>query len=84
MSGETRVRLFAALREAAGTAHTTSQAATVGELLTELCQRYGDTFTRRVEVATVMVDGDRIDRDERDRALDGVDEVALLPPFSGG
>lgn len=79
----TTVRLFAALRDAAATSRTTSEAATVPALLDELRDRYGEVFARRLAVATVVVDGDPVDPDEP-RSLEGVAEVVLLPPFSGG
>lgn len=79
----TRVRLFAALRDAAGTSEVTSDAGTVATLLAELEARFGEAFARRLSVASVIVDGDPVPRDS-DRSLDAADEVALLPPFSGG
>lgn len=79
----TEVRLFAALRDAAGESRTTSDAATVAALLAELRERYGERFAQRLEVATVVVDGDPVARDA-DTSLEEATEVALLPPFSGG
>lgn len=79
----TEVRLFAALRDAAGTARTSSDAPTVAALLDELRDRYGEPFTSRLDVATVVVDGDPTPADAG-RPLDGVRQVVLLPPFSGG
>ncbi len=79
----TQVRLFAALRDAAGTGRTTSDAETLGALLGELRDRYGEPFTSRLAIATVVVDGDPVDP-SADRTLTGTEEVALLPPFSGG
>ncbi|MBW3657001.1 MAG: MoaD/ThiS family protein [Actinobacteria bacterium] len=78
-----QVRLFAALRDAAGTGRLTSDAPDVPTLLDELRGRFGEPFTSRLEVATVIVDGEPVDRAER-RALSPASEVALLPPFSGG
>lgn len=78
-----QVRLFAALRAAAGTGRLTSDAADLHALLDELRGRFGEPFTSRLEVATVIVDGEPVDPAER-RALTPASEVALLPPFSGG
>lgn len=78
-----RVRLFAALRESARQAETTSDAADVASLVAELCGRYGESFTRRVALASVLVDGNRVDLGSVRPLTDGA-EVALLPPFSGG
>lgn len=77
------VRLFAALRDAAGTSRLTSDAPDVATLLGELRDRFGEPFTSRLEVATVIVDGDPVDH-AADRALTDTSQVALLPPFSGG
>lgn len=79
----TTVRLFASLREAAGETELVSQAPTVAVLLDELSERYGPEFARRLELASVVVDGDAEDHDSS-RPLAEVGEVALLPPFSGG
>lgn len=78
-----RVRLFAALREAAGEAETTAAPGPLPRLLDDLRGRYGSRFTERLAVCTVMVDGLRVDPDTTVDVPDGA-EVALLPPFSGG
>lgn len=79
----TRVRLFASLREAAGRGEVSSDAPTVAALVDELRERFGEPFATRLEVASVMVDGDTVERDSG-RSLAAAEEVALLPPFSGG
>lgn len=79
----TTVRLFASLREVAGTSTLTSTAPTVAALCGELAERFGPEFARRLQLASVLVDGDPEPRDST-RGLAGVREVALLPPFSGG
>lgn len=76
------VRLFAALRDAAGTARTTSEAATVGALLDELSVRYGEPFASRSRRATVVLGEDPV-TDPATPLADGAC-VVLLPPFSGG
>ena len=78
-----RVRMFAALREAAGTSEVSAAPAPLPDVLDELRERYGEPFTSRLSVASVLVDGDSVDRDE-DRWVPEGAEVALLPPFSGG
>ena len=77
-----RVRLFAALREEAGTATTEVDAASVGEALALLAGRYGTGFARWLDVASVLVDGEP----SADRAtpLEPGSELVLLPPVSGG
>lgn len=79
----TNVLLFAALRDAAGQREVTVEADTVAQLVEELAGQFGETFARRLSVASIVVDGDPTPRDS-DRSLAGVREVAVLPPFSGG
>lgn len=78
-----RVRLFAALREAAGTSEDSVAAATLPQLLETLCARYGPTFRARLAVSSVLIDGQHVRRDADIAVPDG-SEVALLPPVSGG
>lgn len=89
MSGErrsgvpVRIRLFAALREAAGTSETTARPGPLADLLSELEERYGEPFVTRLRVASVLVDGQQTERNSGVEVPDEA-EVALLPPFSGG
>lgn len=75
------MKLFAALREEAGAAEVEAAGSTVGEVVDELCERYGEPFARIARVGSVVVDGERA---SRERALGPSEELALLPPFSGG
>jgi sulfur-carrier protein len=76
-----RVRLFAALRELAGTSELDIDAVDVGDLLDQLSSKFGTEFDRIIASGSVIVDGER---SSRDRPLAPTDEVALLPPVSGG
>lgn len=76
-----RVRLFAALREQAGETHVEAEGRTVGDVVDALTARYGDRFGSIVAVGSYVVNGDRASRETP--IADG-DEVALLPPVSGG
>jgi MoaD family protein len=76
-----RVRLFAALREEAGASYVEASGATVGDLVDELTARFGERFGSIAEVGSFVVNGARADRTAP--IADG-DEVALLPPVSGG
>lgn len=78
-----RVRLFAALREAAGEAETTAEPAAVAQILAELGDRYGESFCQRLRLATVLVDGTQV-RHDSDRPVPAGAELVLLPPVSGG
>jgi molybdopterin synthase sulfur carrier subunit len=76
-----RVRLFAAAREAAGTSETTVVAATLGELLDALTQRFedlGPVLTR----CSVLLEGTRTT--DRSAAIPERGTVDVLPPFAGG
>lgn len=77
-----RVRLFAALREAAGVTEVQVPPGTLGGLLAELRDRFGERFTAVLAYSSVLVDGERRS-DPAGPVPDGA-EVALLPPYSGG
>ncbi len=53
---------------------------TVGELCEDLSSRYGPEFKRILSARSVVVDGRTVGPEHRLAA----DEVALLPPVSGG
>lgn len=76
-----KVRLFAALRELAGTSEVDAEGSTVGEVVDVLSARYGQRFDTIARTGTVVVDGERA---RPDTPLTGSEEVALLPPVSGG
>lgn len=79
-----RVRLFAALREAAGSEWVEVEATTPAALIAELGDRFGDVMVRRLRVATLLVDGDSVAKRDTEVDLSTADEVVLLPPFAGG
>ena len=76
-----KVRLFAALRELAGASEVEAEGDTVGEVIQVLSARYGERFSRVAEVGSVVVDGERA---SRETPVAGAQEIALLPPVSGG
>ena len=76
-----RLRLFAGLRQAAGTGEIELTGDSVGEILTEAAATYGPDFERGMANARVWVNGEPAD-DSTPVTPD--DEVALLPPVSGG
>lgn len=76
-----RVRLFAALRELAGASEVEAAGSTVDDLVAALSERYGERFAKVARAGSVVVDGERV---ASDRELADGDEVALLPPVSGG
>jgi molybdopterin converting factor small subunit len=76
-----KVRLFAALRELAGGSEVDAAGSTAGEVLDDLCARFGERFAGVARAGSIVVDGERADLD---RSLTGSEEVAILPPVSGG
>lgn len=75
------LRLFASAREAAGTNRAVIVAETVGAVLDEAIRQFGPGFAAVLTVCKVWVNGDPADRTTPVRATD---EVAVLPPVSGG
>lgn len=75
------VRLFAQAREAAGTASDLIEAPTVAELLDEAVRRWGPEFAAVLSTSKVWVNGEEVPLTTH---LGDKDEVAVLPPVSGG
>lgn len=75
------LRLFAGAREAAGTDRDEIDGATVGEVLENAASRYGEGFAAVLATSKVWVNGEPADRAH---PLAAEDEVAVLPPVSGG
>jgi molybdopterin converting factor small subunit len=75
------LRLFASAREAAGTGRDVVPGATVGEVLDGASARYGASFRAVLAEARVWCNGEPTDRSAHVR---DADEVAVLPPVSGG
>lgn len=75
------LRLFASAREAAGTGRDTMPGRTVDEVLNGARARYGAPFSEVLEHCQIWRNG------EPSKGVDPVtdgDEVAVLPPVSGG
>jgi MoaD family protein len=80
------LRLFAAAREAAGRGrdeYEAGAAPTVGALLEAATTAYGETFRSVLATSRVWVNGDEPVAGRATALADG-DEVAVLPPVSGG
>lgn len=75
------LRLFATVRVAAGTGKATFEGSTVGEILDSAVVEYGPEFETLVPLCRIWVNGKSADRDV---VVGPTDEVALLPPVSGG
>jgi molybdopterin converting factor small subunit len=75
------LRLFASAREAAGTGIDVIEGATVREVLAAAEHRYGARFADVLGTCRVWVNGEDI---PIDTPVGQHDEVAVLPPVSGG
>ena len=78
-----RLRLFAQAREAAGRTDDEFDATMLGGMLDAARARYGAEFTAVLERSRVCVNGDE-PVDGPSTTLHDGDEVAVLPPVSGG
>ncbi len=76
-----RVRLFASARDAAGTGSDVIDGDTVAEVLRAAEDRYGQRFTDVLATCRVWVNGNDV---APETALGPDDELAVLPPVSGG
>jgi sulfur-carrier protein len=76
-----RVRLFASAREAAGTGRDEIEGATVGEVIAAASARYGEHFVAVLPTCRIWLNGDDA---APDTIVSATDEVAILPPVSGG
>jgi molybdopterin converting factor small subunit len=75
------LRLFARFREIAGTDETIVEDGTVGEILDRASEAYGPAFANGLKSAGVWVNGNPVGRDA---TVGADDEVAIIPPVSGG
>lgn len=75
------LRLFASAREAAGTGREVVPGSTVEQLLANAVERHGVQFAAVLATCRVWVNGEEVDPAT---ALSERDEVAVLPPVSGG
>lgn len=75
------LRLFAAAREAAGAGRVDLDGATVGDVLDAAAARFGEPFVDVLGTSRVWVNGEPA---VRTQPVGPTDEVAVLPPVSGG
>jgi molybdopterin synthase sulfur carrier subunit len=76
-----KVRLFASAREAAGTGSDVIDGATVADVLQAAEIRYGQRFSDVLGTCRIWVNGNDV---ESDAIVGPNDELAVLPPVSGG
>ncbi len=75
------LRLFATVRVAAGTGKAQIEGETVAEVLENAAAEFGDEFADLVPICRIWVNGTTADSTA---SVGSDDEVALLPPVSGG
>ncbi len=75
------LRLFAQAREAAGTGRDVVDGSTVDEVLAHARSRYAESFAALLPNCRVWVNGEPAHGDD---PVGDDDEVAVLPPVSGG
>ncbi len=75
------IRLFASARQAAGTGRDVLPGTTVAEVLATTIERYGPTFAAVLPTCRIWVNGDEA---SPDTPVGDGDELAILPPVSGG
>lgn len=77
-----RLRLFGPAREAAdGAASVTLPGETVATVIAAAELRFGEAFSQVVAVSNIWLNGEPVNPDTD--VVDG-DEVAVIPPVSGG
>ena len=76
-----RLRLFAGLKQAAGTGEVEIDGGSVAEVLSAAAAAYGSEFERALATSKVWVNGEPADSAT---SIAPDDEVAVLPPVSGG
>lgn len=77
----TRVLLLGPAREAAGVAHDEFDGDTVAAVLQGAVARYGADFERVLSVSQIWVNGNAAALSD---SVGPYDEIAVLPPISGG
>ncbi len=76
-----RLRLFAGLRDIAGTGTVEVEGATVGDVLAAATDKFGEGFAASLANARVWLNGEEAAAGE---TVGPGDEVAVIPPVSGG
>ena len=75
------LRLFGPAREAAGTARIILPGQNVAEIIAGAEAQFGEAFSQVVAVSNIWVNGEPV---EPDAPVRDSDEVAVIPPVSGG
>ncbi len=81
IAGMATLRLFASARETAGTTSVELDGDTVADVLEQAEARFGDDFVAVLAISRVWLNGEQV---ARDSPVVAKDEIAVLPPVSGG
>jgi molybdopterin converting factor small subunit len=76
-----RLLLFGPARQLAGAARAELAASTLAELRAAACERWGPRFAEVLSASALWINGEPVSGDP---ALAPGDEVAVIPPVSGG
>ena len=76
-----KLLLLGPAREAAGRRHDEIEGSSVGEILAAAVARYGTTFGEVLSRSQVWLNGEPTDESV---SVGAHDEVAVIPPVSGG
>lgn len=75
------LRLFAGAREAVGRSTIKINGQSVREVLDEAVSAYGERLGEVISISKIWLNGETVDLDA---PVGETDEVAVLPPVSGG
>jgi molybdopterin converting factor small subunit len=76
-----RLRLFGPAREAAGASNVELSGQSVSEVIAAAQEKFGDTFSQVVGISNIWLNGENV---ETDAPVTDEDEIAVIPPVSGG
>ncbi|MCU1495539.1 MAG: hypothetical protein JWO62_3303 [Acidimicrobiaceae bacterium] len=76
-----RLRLFGPARVAAGASRSDLAGEDVGSVLDAACATFGDEFAKVLGASAIWVNGEPA---AREHPVGRDDEIAVLPPVSGG
>jgi molybdopterin converting factor small subunit len=76
-----RLRLFGPAREAAGTASVTMPGQSVAAIIAAAEEQFGEAFSQVLRVSNIWLNGETVPSDAH---VNDDDEVAVIPPVSGG
>jgi molybdopterin synthase sulfur carrier subunit len=75
------VRFFAQAKDAAGCRTATFDGETVADVLRAASERFGSRLAQVIEISAIWCNGEFAEPGQR---VGDADEVAVLPPVSGG